>query len=462
MVRFDVGQVLTAYVLAIMAASPASARGGDGEGTPPPPKAPAEVDAPISPPEPKPWYEKVRIGGQIRARGEFRDPRDYRLPGTFGSPAGAESKDPIDFVELRTRLHAEAEPGDHVRAFVQIQDSRRFGEEGSVLADTEGVDLHQGYAEVHDIGGIPFEIRGGRQELAFGDQRLVSPLDWNNVGRAWDGVRLRYRPDAATIDLFATVIDENDTIDDDLVFSGLYATRSFGDGLLRNGDAYVFWRHGNDDVAAGEDGETGGLDEFTPGLRFDGAAGGLFDWKLEGAYQFGDFATDDLSAYGAAVVIGRSFDGEMKPRVQLEYDYASGDDDPGDGDRGTFEPLFPFGHAYQGFADLVGWKNSHTLQASGFVEPCSGWRFRADVLSFWLAEKEDAWYDAALRPVRRDTSGGSSSHIGAELDLSARWAAAEGLAVELGWSHFFSGAFVDDTGFDRDQDWAWLMLVVSF
>ena len=31
-------------------------------------------------------------------------------------------------------------------------------------------------------------LRPGRQMLLFGKQRLVSPLDWSNTMRAWDGV----------------------------------------------------------------------------------------------------------------------------------------------------------------------------------------------------------------------------------------------------------------------------------
>lgn len=422
----------------------------------------AAESAPNAPPAEKPWYERIRIGGQVRARGEFRDPREYRLPGTFGLPDTAESEDPIDFVESRIRLHADAKVSDVVSAFIQIQDSRRFGDEGSALADTEGVDLHQGYFDVRDIADSPLDLRVGRQELSYGDQRLVSPLDWSNIGRAWDGARLRYRPEKTTVDLFATVIDENDTLDDDLFFGGLYATRPLGDGALRTGDVYVFWRHTNEESFVGEDGTPEGLDEFTPGARIDGAVDGVLDYKLEGAYQFGDWGGDDLSAYAVAAVVGHTFEPEWKPRIQLEYDYASGDDDPDDGDRGTFDALFPFGHYYQGFMDLVGWKNSHTLQLSGFAEPHADWKLRLDVLSFWQAEGEDAWYDAALRPVRRDATGDSDDHIGVEVDLSARWAAAKGLDVQMGYSHFFAGAFVDDTGFDDDQDWVWLMATVSF
>ena len=37
--------------------------------------------------------------------------------------------------------------------------------------------------------------RYSRQMLLFGSQRLVSPLDWSNTMRAWDGIKATYRID---------------------------------------------------------------------------------------------------------------------------------------------------------------------------------------------------------------------------------------------------------------------------
>jgi hypothetical protein len=46
--------------------------------------------------------------------------------------------------------------------------------------------------------------RVGRQELLFGAQRTVSPLDWANTRRTFEGVRLLYSTNEWSIDGFYT------------------------------------------------------------------------------------------------------------------------------------------------------------------------------------------------------------------------------------------------------------------
>jgi Alginate export len=43
---------------------------------------------------------------------------------------------------------------------------------------------------------------------------------------------------------------------------------------------------------------------------------------------------------------------DLSPRVNLEFDYASGDQKPG-GNVGTFNQLFPNGHSYLGYIQYI-------------------------------------------------------------------------------------------------------------
>src|SRR5204862_7904450 len=56
-------------------------------------------------------------------------------------------------------------------------------------SDVDEIDVHRLYAEV-DGGG--FSLRGGRLEMAYGRERLVSALDWANTKRGFDRVTARY------------------------------------------------------------------------------------------------------------------------------------------------------------------------------------------------------------------------------------------------------------------------------
>lgn len=157
---------------------------------------------------------KLSFSGQIRARAEATNVESF---------ATAARKRGVDQALLRIRLAADADAGRDIKAYLQIQDSRVFGSEATVGANTANLDLHQGYLDILKLGDFPLELRVGRMELSYGDQRLVSPLDWNNIGRAWDGVRLRYKPERATLDAFFANVKQTADTKRNQHFWGLYA-----------------------------------------------------------------------------------------------------------------------------------------------------------------------------------------------------------------------------------------------
>lgn len=153
------------------AASGRRSRGASGDG----------ARARPSPAVPAPRRGRARFGGEIRTRPEMRTPSDYRLPGTFGRPAADAEDDDDDYVQMRTRLHATFDASERTTACVQIQDSRAWGDEGTVLRDLKNVDLHQGWVEWRRGKEHRVALKVGRQELSYGDRRLVSPL----TGSTW-------------------------------------------------------------------------------------------------------------------------------------------------------------------------------------------------------------------------------------------------------------------------------------
>jgi hypothetical protein len=408
-----------------------------------------------------PRSQFITISGQLRLRFEWRDPFDYRLPGTFGRPADQSVGDDNDRVEQRTRLNFDARVIDDVRVFIQLSDSRLWGEELGVLNETNQVDLHQGYVDIEAVFGAPITVRAGRQELSYGDQRLISSLDWSNIGRAWDGVRAWYSGEGFQLDGFLTNIREevNGVTDDDHVFGGVYFSYM---GIEAHWiDAYILFRGFSDGSFTAEDGGMGDLEDYFAGLRFKGSSSG-FDYSAEGVYEFGDRAGDDVGAFGTAVTLGYTFDCECKFRIGLEWTFATGDEDPTDGDLDTFDPPFPFGHAYQGYLDIFTWKNGHDLALKLSVKPHPDWQIFLDVHGFILDEEKDAWYNAATRPIRRDPTGESGRFIGTEVDLTAKWTIRKNLFLYFGYTHFFADDFVDTTGPSPDSDWVFAMLTTEF
>ena len=74
-------------------------------------------------------------------------------------------------------------------------------------------------------------VRTGRQELLYGAQRLVSPLDWANTRRTFEGVRLLVKHGDWSTDAFYTNFvpvrpSSFDEADYDQSFYGLYSVYS--------------------------------------------------------------------------------------------------------------------------------------------------------------------------------------------------------------------------------------------
>ena len=86
----------------------------------------------------------------------------------------------------------------------------------------------------------------------------------------------------------------------------------------------------------------------------------------------GSLGTDDVQRLGRPLAAPRVAAGRTPPCVSGEYNYASGDADPTDGTRGTFDQLYPTPHDKYGLADQVGWRNIHHVRAGVELTPVQG------------------------------------------------------------------------------------------
>lgn len=394
---------------------------------------------------------KFAFSGQLRTRIETTNIESYATP---------PKRRGYDLTTLRTRLGIGVDAGQGVKGFIQLQDSRNWGSEASVTANTGNVDLHQGYADVLDLFTEPLDLRIGRMELQYGDQRLISPLDWSNVGRAWDGARLRLRGTNYAVDLFETVVKEVNIAKRNGNFWGLYATCK---AMPKHEfDAYVLGRDQGDGTFTNEHGTLGNLSDRTVGARIKGAPG-RFDYTGEADWQFGRRAGQQVRAWAMAATGGYTLDLALKPRLGVEYDFASGDSNPSDNKVQTFDPLYPFGHALQGYQDIFSWKNGHDFKASASIDPKTDWRVQADLHHFRLHHSFDAWYDStATAIIARSTTGGPGKDIGNELDLHVKGKFREVISLWFGYCRFFAGSYVKATTTRGDRDWGFFQAAFNF
>jgi hypothetical protein len=205
-------------------------------------------------------------------------------------------------------------------------------------------------------------------------------------------------------------------------------------------------------------------DFVTLGTHFKADPKKLNGWEAEGefAFQTGQVSDLDLTAFAAHIGGGYNFKCPWSPRLFAEYNFASGDDNPHDGNIETFQNLFPSNHAYYGFMDLFSWQNMHNPELSLKVKPCKQVGLETDFHWFWLANTNDAWYRANGTTRVRPITPGAPNYVGAELDVLMTFQPVKPLVIWVGYSHFFAGSYVCATGACDDADFGYAQMTINF
>lgn len=401
--------------------------------------------------------------GQVRVRPEFRDNADF----------DADRPDRQKFFGMRTRLGLDVKINPKLEGRIQIQDTRFWGVDEPTTVSTgqeqQATDLYEGYVDLRWIWDLPLEVRLGRQAMTYGRERLVGPLDFSNFGRTFDAYRFRFTMGAFVTDVFsAKLVETNapaaDTTlrysDQDRNFSGLYISRE-GERVER---ADVYWLRDIDKTHPVSPGEIarhtiGGLARVHLPESF--AVEGEYAYQTGGAGSQFDIAAQMLTL---ELLYSRSDLHDLK--LVGGFDWASGDGDPTDDELGTFNQLFPTGHAHLGFIDYVGRQNIQDFRGQASVKHANGSTVLVAYHWFQLDQAADAWFNAAgnvneagVRGFGPDP-GRDARQLGSEIDIVFKLGGfIDPAGIEAGYSHFFAGEVVRaDGGPDDDSDWAYLQV----
>jgi hypothetical protein len=375
----------------------------------------------------------------LRVRGEFRE----RIEGFQGS-GFIENRDD-SYALSRVRINTTITASKHLSFQANVQDARVANKNvGPTTAPFRGpFDLRTGFA---DIGDAKAHIgaRLGRQELAFGEQRLLGHLAWVNTGRTWDAARMILRAKGWQADVFGASLvrslpDEFDKSGNGNRLAGVYATTGT---LLPQAtvEPFAFWRR--DVNLRSEQLTIGDLSQTTMGVRVAGKLPARLDYGVEMAMQRGSLAADSINAWAGHWQIRESLPGAGAVKLTSEYNFATGDENATDGARQTFDQLYPTGHDKLGLADQVGWRNVHHLREGFEFTPIKATPISVSYHTWWIAEKTDGLYAASGALIARVPGGAADSHVGQEVDVQVSRALTPQIQLAAGYAHMFTGAFL--------------------
>lgn len=411
----------------------------------------------------------------------------------------------LQLVEQRYVLSADAVLTPNVRVFGSLWSAFQTGEEAPSTAISENrLDLHQAFVDIgtrmasegrNVSDGVVARL--GRQELAFGSWRIVSPREGTNVRLTFEGVRLdaRLRGAQATafsvrpVDAEVGVFD--DAVGDAVRLRGLYLTAPLttgetappggvppiggappigGSGMA---DAYLFDRRSDESTYAVDAGtdrrRTAGV-RFAPAFGLGGTPLGpaWLDVNWEVAVQWGSFRPNDpaagelsVRAWTLATETGLAFpELPLAPRLSVRANVASGDAAPNDDRLGTFDALYPRGDYFHDGA-FVGPSNVVNVNPRLILLPHPSVSVRLEAGLLWRHRVADGLYDGLGR-FYRGAEGSSSRRIAEQIQIVVPWSPAPGVTLQGIYEHVWPGPYLRDIGADRPIDRFSALLLYSF
>jgi len=400
-------------------------------------------------------FKRISLGPDawVSFGGGLRERYDYYAAPRFG--LAPQRRDAA--LLSRMLLQADVRASDTVRAFVQFGTEAQSGRRGPALpTDVNRLDLAQAFLDLSaDAGPGRLTLRPGRQELAFGAERLISVRESPNIRQSFDGGRATYRAGTLTLDLFGVkpVQNRRGVLDDTPAGGqwlwGLYGTAPLPALPQASLDAYYIGR--SRQGAAYARGTAQDV-RHTLGLRL-WRKQGPFDYDVEASFQTGSFGQAPVRAWAFGSDTGYTLAAlPLKPRLGLKLDAASGDG--GGRTLGTFDPLFPK-CAYFTEAQLTEFMNVVSVFPSLTLAVSDRFAVTAGVDLLWRQSTRDAVYFPPLTPLP-GTAGRGGHRVGTQTNLQAEWLIGEHLDLNAVWVHAIAGPALRPAG-GRDTDYlgAW-------
>jgi hypothetical protein len=381
-----------------------------------------------------PGMGNLFIGAELRTRAfwteNLSDLNDSGMVETADDGTTRTVDDDFGYIEQRARLTAEAEFQEGVFVRMTLECLGNWGQ------DAEGWKASGVEANVHlsNIGGSVWSATLGRQYLQFGRGLLISK---NELEIEYDAVLVvgEYLPWTISAAGIKSVEDRAADLNIYLVDVNWAPAES-----PLSGGAYVILL---DDSRVGTDrepiaiGVRGGYDPNN----------GLAMWG-EFVYETGDNAMLSKQAWALDLGATYMFDISWSPTVKVNYLYATGDDNPEDGDDDAFDPLFNYTRYGEAFSPDL--NNIQIINAGVAIRPSDVTTVTLDWFHYTQNEAT-AMSMANPRITDRGVTAlttGADDQLGYELDLGVTHDYTEKVTASMIVALFVPG---DAYGADADD-----------
>ncbi len=355
-------------------------------------------------------------------------------------------------------------PTKWLDGYIQFLDTHALGLPlRDVAANQRDVfDDRQAYLRFHYK---PVQIFAGRQELKFGDERVVGISDWTNNSRTWDGFDMRIG-DKDRVDIFSTSVvaihpSSLDKHGAGLTFHGVEGNIN---SVLPHTSLQPFVLVRALPRVTSQQKIAGTETEVTPGFAFATKLPWGFDASGTGDLQRGSYSNDSIHA-GAAIIRGGYTIPNLPWKVNLEggYKYATGNPHTNPRRIGTYDDQYPSNHNAFGLVDLFGFQNIKQDRLSVTVEPRNNLTMLFQGESLHVASTADTVYSGSGSAIfAAPKAPFAHDGIGTGFDASAKYVYHKYFITNIGIGHFFPGYVMTDNKHGAPLTLAYLQFTYRF
>jgi len=381
------------------------------------------------------------LSGELRIRPEYR--RGYK---TLAYP----DQDPAFFISQRARLKFQY-GAKKFSFFIALQDVRTWGNTSQLNISDDFLSVHEAWGEL--IISEQFNLKVGRQELAYDDHRIFGNVDWAQQGRSHDLVMIRFEKNRFK---WHTGLAFNQ--DKQQLTTTYYSVRN-------NYKTMQFiWLHSDfTNLKVSILALNNGMQNTDTTMSYSQTLGtylnydlGKLKLNLAGYYQMGkDVLKKEISAGYFYSELSWPLNFGLIPSIGFEY--LSGTDQSNNLTNHSFSPLFGTNHKFNGYMDYF-YVGNH-MNDVGLLDPYLGLAYKLKKCTF----KGTIHYFSSASKILDPSDPASSlkNYLGTELDLSLSWKISESVSLSGGYSQMFatySMQAIKGGDYTTMNNWAYLML----
>jgi hypothetical protein len=393
-----------------------------------------------------PLFTKLRVS----FGGEIREQLQQYVSINFGDvPPIYKTSNPLQLWH-RIMAHANVDVGQKTRVFVQFNSTYRFFNANPLTPEIEQNELSLHQVFFYYRFNKHWMVRIGRQEMSYGNHRLITFREGPNTRLTFDAAILKYNSKQRKVDVFAIspVISQKGVFDDqsfkDLAV-GVYANERLAKKL--SVDYYLLHFHSKrreyNFVIGIENREIVGLRLFSENTRTN--------YEVEANYQFGRFGHQLINAYGISADLNHRMLPKKSLLVGLAGNYLTGDKSKNDNQLNTYNLLYS--KPQYGLTAPIGATNMITLNPYIKLNPIKKSSVYIGANFLWRQSNQDGTYSPGaieVRPKPESLFVSSEKQVGTLVVLETSYAFNSNLSLAFDASHFISGRYVKQTGVGKN------------